>query len=156
MWLRISKIILRNRVIFLTGWVALTAFMTYQTLQVRLSYDLNMSIPDEAPTAVAYEAFKAEFGDEGNLIVIGVDTDSVFDLSFFQAWRELGEDLAGIENVQSVLSAPQALELVKNNTQRKFNISPVFEPALTGGPGQPARAVLRPSLLQGPFVQRGP
>jgi uncharacterized protein len=126
MWQVISRIILRNRVIFLTAWILLTAFMVFKTLQVQLSYDLNKSIPDKAQANLDYEAFKKEFGDEGNLIVIAVQTDRFFELDFFREWTRLTEAIGEVPNVQNVLSVPQSVRLVRNNTARKFNVAPLF------------------------------
>ena len=81
MWQSISRIILRNRVIFLAGWILLTIFMGLETTHVKLSYDLNKSIPANAQVNLDYEAFKNEFGDEGNLVVIAIRSDD-----FFQLW----------------------------------------------------------------------
>ncbi|HCK21774.1 MAG TPA: RND transporter, partial [Bacteroidetes bacterium] len=113
MWQVISRIILRNRVIFLTAWILLTAFMVFKTLQVQLSYDLNKSIPDKAQANLDYEAFKKEFGDEGNLIVIAVQTDRFFELDFFREWTRLTEAIGEVPNVQNVLSVPQSVRLVR-------------------------------------------
>lgn len=126
MWQVISRIILRNRVIFLAAWILLTAFMVFKTLQVQLSYDLNKSIPDKAQANLDYDAFKKEFGDEGNLIVIAVQTDRFFDLAYFRQWTALTEAISDVPNVQNVLSVPQSVRLVRNNSARKFNVAPLF------------------------------
>jgi len=127
MWQLISRIILRNRFIFLAIWIFLTAFMIYQTLQVKLSYELNKSIPDKAQANLDYEAFKEEFGDEGNLIVIAVNTEDFFTLSFFKEWEGLTKSINQIDDVQQVLSIPQSVRLYRNNAARKFDIAPLFK-----------------------------
>ena len=129
MWQVISRIILRNRIIFLAVWICLTAFMTWQTQQVKLGYELNKSIPDKAQANLDYEAFKDEFGDEGNLVVIAVNSEDFFLLSHFNEWTKLSRSIAEIKDVQQVLSVPQSIRLLRNNAADKFDIAPVFPDA---------------------------
>jgi len=126
MWQSISRIILRNRVIFLAGWILLTIFMGLETTHVKLSYDLNKSIPANAQVNLDYEAFKNEFGDEGNLVVIAIRSDDFFQLDFFRQWDSLSQELTTIPDVQNVLSVPQTMRMVRNAPERKFDIAPVF------------------------------
>lgn len=125
-WRNIAKIILRNRLVFLLIWILLTAFMTYETTRVKLSYDFYKSVPENNPAYIDYEKFKSIFGDEGNIMFIAVQSEHFWDLDFFRSWYELEQELKQIPNVESALSVTSAIDLVKNNAVRKFDAHQIF------------------------------
>lgn len=129
MWQAISRIILRNRLYFLIIWGLITAFMTYQTTRVRLNYDLQKSIPTSAEEYIDYEKFKSVFGDEGNIMLVAVQTDQFWNFDFFSDWMQMGNDVLHIQNVSNVLSPASSVNLVKNSGQERFDMVNIFDPA---------------------------
>ncbi|MFN3939173.1 MAG: efflux RND transporter permease subunit [Chitinophagales bacterium] len=128
MWQTISRIILRNRVFFLVIWALVTAFMTYQTTQVKLSFDLQKTVPSSAPEYIEYEKFKSIFGDEGNLVLIALKSDKFWQYDFFSDWVAMTEKIEEVANVTNVLSPSSAVNLVKNSMAQRFDIAGIFEP----------------------------
>lgn len=125
-WRYLGSIILRNRWAFLIGWVVVTAFMTYETTKVKLSYEFYRTTPEDDKTFTDYENFKAIFGEEGNVLFLGVQTDQFFQLDFFNAWYKMEQDIRRIPNVESTLSVPTTYNLVKNTAEKKFDIHPLI------------------------------
>ncbi len=82
-WRLFAKIVLKYRWAFLAGWAAITAFMIYQTSRVKLSYEFYKTVPEDNQAYIDYENFKAIFGEEGNILFLGVQTDKFFQLDFF-------------------------------------------------------------------------
>lgn len=128
MWQAISRIILRNRLVFLIVWGLITAFMTYQTTRVKLSFDLQKSVPATAQEYIDYEKFKSIFGDEGNMMLMAVQTDDFWDYAFFSDWIEMSEEIHGIANVTHVLSPSSSVTLAKNSQYQRFDIINMFDP----------------------------
>lgn len=128
MWQAISRIILRNRLLFLIIWGLITAFMTYQTTRVKLSYDLQKSVPTSAEEYIDYEKFKSVFGDEGNMMLVAVKSDQFWDFNFFSDWVKLNNDVRNIKNVTNVLSPSSSVNLVKNSGLERFDMVNIFDP----------------------------
>jgi predicted RND superfamily exporter protein len=84
MWTRIARLILRNRPLLLVVLGLATAFMAYRAAQVRMSYDGNRLIPLNDPDLQIYEEFRARFGIDGNVMVAGFQSDSLFTPELFQ------------------------------------------------------------------------
>src|SRR5690606_17341267 len=78
MWHSLARFILRYRIILLGFLIIFTAFMAYHTSQVKLSYEFNSVIPASNTIEVDYLNFKNQFGEDGNMVVLGLQTDKFF------------------------------------------------------------------------------
>ena len=83
MWYRLGRFILQNRIALLLLLLALTGVMGYHASKVQLSYDFARAIPVDNPKYHDYQEFKKKFGEDGNLLVIGIQTDKLFDQKMF-------------------------------------------------------------------------
>lgn len=126
MWYRLGQFILRYRVALLVLLLALTAFMGYHASRVQLSYDFTRAIPIDNPKYKAYQEFRKKFGDDGNLLVLGVQTDGFFREKFFNAYYDLQRSLKKVRGVEDILSVPAAVSLLKNPETEKLKAVPVF------------------------------
>lgn len=126
MWHRLGQFILKNRILLLLLLAALTAFMGYQASQVRLSYDFSRAIPTNNPKYKAYQEFRKKFGEDGNLLVIGIQTDKLFDAKTFNAWAGLQRELKKVKGVDDVLGVPSAVNLVKITDTEKLKADTIF------------------------------
>ena len=75
MWKSLGQFILRNRVVLLVLLLGITAFMGFKAKHLELSYGFINAIPTDHPKYLAYQEFRNKFGEDGNLLVIGVQTD---------------------------------------------------------------------------------
>lgn len=115
MWEKIANTILRNRLALIISLVVTTAFMLYQTINVQLAYDNPKFIPDDDADMIAYKEFKKTFGDDGSVMVVGVKTEQLRQLNFFNAWYDLTESLSHTKNIKQVLSLTN-LKVLKKQT----------------------------------------
>ncbi len=132
MWGNIAGFVLRFRLLLLTLLIAATAFMGYHASKVQLSYEFARAVPIDNPKYVAYQNFKKTFGEDGNLLVIGVQTDKLFDQDIFNDYVALNNKLKKITGVESVLSVPYAVNLVKKikeDSSQTLMAVPVFRNA---------------------------
>ena len=83
MWHRIAAFIIKFRVVLLIVLLLSTAVMGYYASKVELSYEFTNAIPTDNPKYKDYQAFRKQFGEDGNMMVIGVQTDYFFDAAFF-------------------------------------------------------------------------
>ncbi len=116
MWEKIASTILRNRLVLIISLVVTTAFMLYQTMNVQLAYDNPKFIPDDDSDMIAYKEFKKTFGDDGSVMVVGIKTDKLRQLNFFNAWYDLTESLSHKKNIKQVLSLTN-LKVLKKQTK---------------------------------------
>jgi len=54
----------------------------YYAGKVQLTYDFAKIIPADDPDYIDYIKFKNTFGEDGNVLVIGVQSDKIFEYNF--------------------------------------------------------------------------
>ena len=128
MWEIVARAILKYRWVLLTLLLLSTIFMGYHASKVELSYEFSRAIPTDNPKYQAYQEFRKKFGEDGNLLVIGVETDKFFSREFYNDYSELGQSIRKIEWVEDVLSIPAATNLVKDTVSEKLLAINIFQP----------------------------
>ncbi|KAA9039384.1 MMPL family transporter [Ginsengibacter hankyongi] len=130
MWKRLAKFVLQNRLVLLILLFLCTGLMAFYASKIKLSYEFSKAIPTDNTKYQDYLSFKNKFGDDGNLLVIGVQTDHFFELKNFESYRALNNDLKKIPFVENVLSVVNAANLLKDTAFQKLNAIPVFDSTL--------------------------
>jgi predicted RND superfamily exporter protein len=100
--------------------------MGFQASKLQLGYEFGKAIPTDNPKYKEYLAFKAQFGEDGNVLVIGVHDSAFFSQAHFEAYRQMLEGIKGIRGVEGMLSTPAAINLVKNAADEKIKSQPIF------------------------------
>ena len=126
MWEKIARFILRSRWMLLILLLALTGLMGYHASKVQMSYEFARAIPTDNPKYQAYQAFRSQFGEDGNLMALGITTDKLFQAEVFNDYAALAKKIKGVNAVEDVLSVPAATNLVKDTANEKLNAVPVF------------------------------
>jgi len=126
MWKRLAHFVLKYRLVLLLALLAVTGVMGYYASQVKLSYEFAKAIPVDNPKYKEYISFKKKFGDDGNLLVIGIRTDSFFSRPVFNSIVKLQEDLKKVPHVENVLGVSSAANLVKNDSTEKLEPIAIF------------------------------
>src|ERR1700742_5102775 len=111
MWESIARLVLKFRLFWLIALLSVTAFMAYRASHVKLSYDFTSAIPTDNPKYKAYQDFRKLFGEDGNLLVIGVQTDKLFEMPVFTNYVALLEDLRRVPGVDDVLGVSSVVNL---------------------------------------------
>lgn len=146
MWLKVSGVILRNKISLLGILLIITLFLGYNARKVEMSYEYASLLPKKDQAFKDYQRFVDTFGEEGNLIIIGVQDSSFFQADRFFAWKQMCEKLEEIEGVEDLLSVSNAYNLVKNSGERKFEIEELFHDSLISQEELDAKAEIFRSL----------
>lgn len=142
MWSKIASILLRNRLLVLLILGGLTVYMGSFIPELRLVYEFGGLLPEDDETRVDFEMFVEHFGAEGNLLVLGAESEKLYTAEGFQSWYELAEDIrdvkVDVEGVQtdiidSVFCMAHAFTVVKSTkafldtTTNEVKDKPVFK-----------------------------
>lgn len=128
MWESIARLVLKFRLFLLLLLLSATVFMAFHASRVKLSYDFTKTIPTDNPKYLANQAFRQKFGDDGNLLVIAVQTDQLFQKDIFSDYISLGEEIKKVPGVETILSVPLAINLIKDSLSQKAKAVPIFPP----------------------------
>ena len=126
MWQSLGRFILKYRLPLLLLLAALTGFMAWQASKVELSYDFSRAIPVNNPKYKAYQEFRKKFGEDGNLLVIGIQTDKFFQEKIFNSYATLQRNLKKVAGVDDVIGVPSAISLVKVTETEKLRADTIF------------------------------
>ena len=126
MWRQLGKFILKYKFLFLVTLGIATAVFGYWGSKVTLGYEFTKAIPTNHPVNIAYKEFKKKYGEDGNLLVVGVQTDSLFTQEVFNSYAALQRALRKAYGVQDVISVPNSINLVKNDSSGKLQVKRIF------------------------------
>lgn len=124
-WHRISVFILKNRILLILVVLLGTTFMGYQASRIQLSYELAKILPQSDPNFQLYEGFKARYGEDGNVMVLGVETNKMYQLQFFNDWYDLNQRIKAIKGIKDVVSNGSLYTVVRDDSTEKFRFLPL-------------------------------
>ncbi len=131
MWTLISRTILRNRILLLVLLAVLTGLMGYQARKVEISYEFGGLLPEDDSTYQVYEAYRKIFPRDGNIMVLGVDSEKLYRKETFNAWYRFGKKIQELERVDSVLSEAHLFGMRKHPEKTRFQLYPLMEDTLS-------------------------
>ncbi len=123
-WEFIAGIVLRNRIAILVVIGIITILLAMQWKYIRFTYTEANLLPDDEIANIEYNAFLNKFGEEGNLIVIGVEGNEFFTPKAFAAWDKLMVDLKDDAAIDLVVSISDLKKLQKNDSLQTFELVP--------------------------------
>lgn len=129
-WDALARLILRNRVAILVLIIFFTGLMVSQWNKMRFTYTEANLLPDDHFVNLEYNNFVKIFGEEGNLIVIGVKDSSFFSIDNLNAWNRLSKFFEDNTNVETVITLQDLKKLVKNTNEKKFDFIPFIDDSL--------------------------
>lgn len=127
MWKYFSGNLLRNKAVYTTVVLLVTALMGYETSKVELSYDFAQILPDTDSTFIEYQNFKKHFGEDGNVMVMGFADKNLFQYEKFKDWNELSLTIKNIQGIKDLMSVPTVYKLIKNDSLEKFEFVPLIK-----------------------------
>ncbi|MDA9987114.1 MMPL family transporter [Crocinitomicaceae bacterium] len=128
MWQGIANFILRNRFLLIGAITLITVFFGYSALtNLKLDNKYGIVLPKDSPTTTNYDKFKELFGEDGNVLVVAVKTDSLYTESRFKKWKQLGDSILKFEGVESVTSEATLITLKNDKEKKEFVFERVFE-----------------------------
>lgn len=125
MWHNIASLIIKFRIALLVFLLAATSVMGYFAFHVQLSYDFAAAVPKDNPKYVAYQEFRKQFGEDGNLMVIGEENYMFFRDDYYTDYKNLIKSIEKVPGVQNVLSVPNSIQLVKDTITGRLNVAPI-------------------------------
>ena len=126
MWQSLGKAVLKFRIPLIIALVLLTVFMGYHASKVQMSYDFSRAIPTDHPKYKAYLEFKKTFGEDGNLLTIGFNSENFFTVNQFNALTDFQERLKKINGVEDIISVNGSVTLKKNDSTNKLDAIKIF------------------------------
>ena len=130
-WEKISKIILKNRVLIVLSLLTATYFFTTHWDNIRFTYTEANLLPATHPENIKYKSFTDKFGEEGNLIVISVKDSTLFTIEKLNAWNELSHSFKDHKDVSTVIAFGDLQKLKKNKSSRQFYIEPFIKDSIS-------------------------
>jgi len=126
MWNLFATLLLRNKLVFTISVLLATIFMGYQATKMELSYEFAKILPDNDPTFIEYQNFKKQFGEDGNVMVLGFEDKNFFTLQKFNDWYHLSKAIKVIPGIKDVLSVPTIFDVTKNDSLEKLEFVPLI------------------------------
>tara|TARA_R110002020_G_scaffold262126_5_gene476570 strand:+ start:5459 stop:7867 length:2409 start_codon:yes stop_codon:yes gene_type:complete len=123
-WDGIARIILRNRLFILLLIVGVTVFLASQWQYMRFTYTEANLLPDDHEVNIEYQAFLDKFGEEGNLIVLGVKDSSLFTPKVLNKWNALSTAISRYDAVALSVSLKDLKLLDKQENPKRFDLKP--------------------------------
>lgn len=126
MWIKVSNAIIRFRLLLMVIIGLITLVMGYYASKVEMSYEFSRTVPLNDPDMVYFQQFKKQFGEDGNIMAIGVRDSSLYTLEKFEKFREFSNKLRQIEGVGEVLSLPLLKIIEKDTANARFKLTALF------------------------------
>ena len=150
MWIKLSQFILKNRIAIILFFVAGTIFMAFQARNVKLSYTGSKILPVTDSAFIKYNIFKKTFGEDGSVMVIGIQSPDIFKKEVYNQWAQLSNDIKTLPGIKQVLSTGKIFQLYKDTVNQKFNLRPI--------PAQPVKTdaemdSIKTALYNTPFFE---
>lgn len=130
-WTKVAGIILRNRYLILIVIALITAFLASQMKYMKFSYTEANLLPENHEANLEYNKFLEIFGEEGNLVILGIKDSTVFTPKKFNAWNNLVDQFEELEEIDFTLSIADVQKLRADRKKRKFVLEPLYEKAPT-------------------------
>ena len=127
MWYKAAKFILQYRLLLLFCLFAATIFMGWKASKVQLSYDFTRALPTDNPKYQEYQAFLKKFGGDGNTMVIGIESENFYNLTFFNEVGQLHKQLKKVSGVLDILSIPEVVNLINDSINHRLVAKKIFQ-----------------------------
>lgn len=129
-WDFIARKILRNKIGILLGIVVITILLSTQWKYMRFTYTEANLLPDDHEVNIKYNEFLKVFGEEGNLIVLGIKDPNLFTVEKLNAWNNLSESFKSAPEVETVVSIKDLQRLVKDTDKEQFKLEPFIKDSI--------------------------
>jgi uncharacterized protein len=96
MWHLLGQKIIDNRRINLITLLIITIFFSYKASQIQMSYEFSKSIPTNTTTYKDYIEFQKKFGGNGEIVVVGVESNKFYTTKNLTVLEKLHNDLKNI------------------------------------------------------------
>ncbi|QRM89016.1 MMPL family transporter [Lacinutrix sp. WUR7] len=130
-WDVVARLILRNKIAIILGILLATGLLATQWKYMRFTYTEANLLPDDHEVNIKYNNFLDIFGEEGNLIVLGVKDTTLFTVEKLNEWNKLSESFKNIDEIETVVSISDLQKLIKDTKNEKFTLEPFIKDSIT-------------------------
>lgn len=140
MWQKAANIILRNKISIIVILLSITIVLGFFATKVTLQYEFAKLLPKNDVNFKDYQSFKANFGQDGMVIVIAVKEKDFYNLDNFSNWYDMGLDLKNlsvpvytddgvvkVNAIDSIFSEAHLYNLYKNKENNSFDLRQVVK-----------------------------
>lgn len=117
---------MRYRLILISAIAAITLFMGYQASKVQMSYEFARAVPPNDPDMVMLNRFRAQFGEDGNIIAVGIKDSALYEINNFIAYRDFCRNVKQIGGVNEVIALPVLKMILKDAANSRFYLANIF------------------------------
>lgn len=93
MWAKLSRAILQNRIVLILFFLVATVFMAWHARNLKLSYAGSKILPLTDSVFIKYNAFKKQFGEDGSIMVLGIQNADIYKKENYNQWAQLSQDI---------------------------------------------------------------
>ena len=126
-WTRVSRIIIKGRFLILILLGLATYFMTTQWQYMRFSYTEANLMPKDHEVNLEYDKFLEYFGEEGNVIVIGVKDSTIFTPEKFNNWNNLAKKVDSFPEIDYTIAIGDIKKLNRDDKNKKFITESLYD-----------------------------
>jgi len=126
-WTKIAGLILRNRYSVLVAIAIITGLLASQMKYMKFSYTEANLLPEDHEVNLQYDQFLEIFGEEGNLVILGIKDTTVFTPEKFNAWNNLVQKFNHLDEVDFTLSIADIQKLTKDTKKKKICIRTLIQ-----------------------------
>ncbi len=126
MWTKLAHIVIKFRLILIIAVGLVTLFMADQLQHLELSYDFAKVVPADHPEMLYFKKFRETFGEDGNVMVVGVADSAVYEPLNFKRFKFMSDYIENIPGVIGIVSLTNLNRLEKDVEQKTFNAVPIF------------------------------
>lgn len=154
MWSKLALFVIKHRLPLILLLAVITVFMAWKAKDVEMTYDFAQVVSPDDPEMVYFQQFKQTFGEDGNVLVLGLQDSSIYRLGNFRELRTLTDTLAKVKGVNGVLSVTKLIALGKDTAHQKFVAQPIFRqfPATQAQLDSLMRVVNRVEFYKGQLI----
>ncbi len=124
MWAKLSKAILQNRIPLLVFFLIATLFMGWNARNLKLSYAGSKILPLTDSVFIKYNTFKKQFGEDGSVMVLGIQSAEIYKKEKYTKWAQLATEIQKLKGIKGVLSIGKLFELQKDTVNQRFVVNP--------------------------------
>lgn len=93
---------------------------------MRFSYVEANLLPKDHEVNIKYDKFLKLFGEEGNVIVIGVKDSTVFTPNKFNNWNKLAKTINDFNEIDYTIAVGDIRKLKRDDKNKKFVLEPLY------------------------------
>src|SRR5690606_8564928 len=126
MWNKLAGWLIQYRLYLMISIGVITVFMGYHAAKVEKRYDFARTVPPSDPDMIALQRFRQQFGEDANIIAVGMLDSGVCRLDNLLSLKELTHNAPEIDGVNTAISRPEIRRILKDTAESKFYLAEAF------------------------------